>query len=66
MPKPTYVLQKATKTHCRLCQRSVDLLAREDGSHPLGWFYICWHCRVIAQIGHGEVPYDPKESYDER
>ena len=53
--KSNYIIQHAATSHCSNCQRTVDLLCREDGNLKSPWFYICWSCRLIAQVGKGEV-----------
>lgn len=50
-----YILQRAEKSHCPQCGRTVDLLARADGNNKSPWFYICWFCRLVAEVGKGEV-----------
>ena len=52
----TYVLQDASKTRCPDCQEYVKLLCREDGSRRWPWFYICFNCSFITEVGKGRIP----------
>jgi hypothetical protein len=54
--KSNYVIQKAEKSFCPGCHESVTLLCQRDGKttgHP--WFYICFDCKMIAEVGKGPV-----------
>jgi hypothetical protein len=53
-----YFLRKEEKSFCPSCKERVYLLAREDGFHPNTWFYICWICQEVRQVGHGKVEYE--------
>lgn len=52
-----YILQPSDKTLCPSCKTHVDMVATRsgklDGRHP--WFYVCWTCRAITQVGVGPV-----------
>lgn len=51
-----YVIQKAEKSFCPKCNKSVDLLCRKDGDNEnFPWFYICFDCKLVAEVGRGEV-----------
>jgi uncharacterized protein with PIN domain len=50
-----YIIQHTTKSHCPHCKGEVELLTREEPVKQGPMFYICWPCKLIAQIGHGEV-----------
>jgi uncharacterized protein with PIN domain len=57
--KSNYIIQSAYKSHCPKCNKIVDLLCTdEDMLQALKrkhWFYICWHCRKVFELGKGEV-----------
>lgn len=57
--KSKYVIQIVPNTRCPNCNQPVDMLCRADGtaSH-WPWFYICWHCDLILEVGKGEVKRD--------
>lgn len=56
-----YLIQKASKSHCPQCHKMVDLLCTDDERDMLRalkhnhWFYICWNCKKIYEVGKGEV-----------
>jgi hypothetical protein len=50
-----YVIQRDEKSFCPKCHKPVDLLCRTDGSIRAPWFYICWGCQFVAEVGKGEV-----------
>jgi hypothetical protein len=54
-----YVIQSAgEKTTCGTCGKHVDMLCPKDLVSEVitqPWFYICWRCRSIGQIGVGPV-----------
>jgi uncharacterized protein with PIN domain len=59
----SYVLQYDEKSYCPKCGNNVELLCEkldtrlESTTKKLGaWFYVCFDCRLIAQVGKGEVP----------
>lgn len=54
-----YLLQDSPKTHCKGCDNSVTLLCEDDklSVNALPWFYICWVCKRVFQVGKGEIPY---------
>jgi hypothetical protein len=49
-----YVLQPDKKSFCPYCQADVVLLCREDGNNRKPWFYICFICKVVMEVGKGE------------
>jgi hypothetical protein len=49
-----YVLQDDDKTFCPVCHGQVKLLCRLDGKMK-PWFYICFKCAEIAELGRGRV-----------
>ena len=51
----TYVLQQADKSTCPLCGQHLSLLCDHKGNVKKPWFYICWTCRNITQVGVGPV-----------
>lgn len=55
MPKSKYIIQEALNTKCPTCQKPVDLLCMADGNNRRPWFYICWNCTFIAELGKGIV-----------
>ena len=55
MVKSAYIIQKDIKSHCNNCNETVDLLCREDGDVTFPWFYICFNCDKVFQVGKGEV-----------
>ena len=68
-----YVLQLDEKTFCPKCGITAYLLCPEvsvDVVSPgramsMPWFYVCFGCRVVAEIGRGPVPYvSTRESGD--
>lgn len=50
-----YVVQNDSRSTCRHCGEPVDLLCDSAGNTRKAWFYVCWSCKVIAQVGVGEV-----------
>lgn len=52
---PDYILQQAEKTRCLACDRKVELLCPRTASFKGKWFYICWPCQAVYQIGKGQV-----------
>lgn len=55
MAKSPYIIQKDEKSRCPNCSEYVDLLCREDGNNNFPWFYICFNCDQVFQVGKGEV-----------
>lgn len=57
-----YLLQKANKSRCYHCHKHVDLLCTNEeilkALKRWPWFYICWHCKKVFEIGRGEVKRD--------
>lgn len=53
--KSTYILQLDEKSFCPKCGKPVDLLATIELFHKKPWFYICWACHHVAQVGVGPV-----------
>lgn len=51
----TYVVQNDENTKCPLCGQRVQLLCDRRGNLRKPWFYICWLCRNIVQVGVGPV-----------
>jgi hypothetical protein len=58
--KSKYSTILARKSYCPRCGATLTLLARRDCliSDRLPWFYICWYCKKIHQVGVGEVRED--------
>jgi hypothetical protein len=56
--KTLYVLQLDEKSFCPKCGKNVELLCESNSfKKTLGpWFYICFDCRLVAEVGKGEVP----------
>lgn len=50
-----YVIQDAPKSHCPHCERVVRLLCPDGGSAAKPWFYICWNCQCVFEVGVGQV-----------
>ena len=55
MPESDYILQYDPKSFCPKCGKNIYLLCRKDNTSLNSWHYICWDCRLIAQLGKGEV-----------
>jgi hypothetical protein len=56
MAKSPYVVQPDGHTMCPSCHKHVDLLCEEFPPRRLRpWFYICWNCKTIVQLGVGPV-----------
>jgi uncharacterized protein with PIN domain len=58
MMKADYVMQMDEKSFCKYCGKSVELLCPDVAKFtPIRdkWFYICFDCRKVFQIGRGEV-----------
>ena len=55
MPKSNYVQQPAYGARCSKCLTTMTLLCDEEGNINKPWFYICWLCKHIAQVGKGPV-----------
>ena len=54
--KSRYVLQHAEKSICPKCQKYLELLCHEwAGPRRERAFYICFDCRVVYEVGKGEV-----------
>lgn len=53
--KSNYVLQLDEKSFCPQCEKPVDLLCDNEGNVRKPWFYICWACKTVAQVGVGPV-----------
>ena len=62
-----YILQLAEKSRCRYCNSYVSLLAEgsEAAKFSIPWFYICWNCHRIWEVGIGEVTYDASHKIPE-
>lgn len=67
MPKheSNYVLQLADKTSCPECHEHVHLLCRRDGKNDVPWFYVCWWCENIYEVGKGRVLTTTEETVPE-
>jgi hypothetical protein len=55
MGKAIYVLQHDDHTFCKYCGKEVELLCERTGRKTNNWFYICWPCKKVFQLGLGEV-----------
>lgn len=55
----TYIMQKIDSSFCPKCGKKVFLLcpksAKDCGNKSLPWFYICFDCDKVSQIGVGPV-----------
>jgi len=49
-----YIVHRDEKSFCPKCGRAVSLLAHRDGSQRTPWFYICFVCELVAEVGRGE------------
>lgn len=58
--KPSYVIQFDHSSRCKECGAEVDLLCHENSPRQ-PWFYICWNCRTVAQLGRGMVRRDGED-----
>jgi hypothetical protein len=55
--RSAYVVQRDGKSFCPKCRQALDLLCRRDGQVKRApWFYICWVCMAITEVGKSEVP----------
>jgi hypothetical protein len=52
--KSSYVVQSAKKSFCIRCHIPVCLLCKENGNNKEPWFYICFACKTVYQVGKGE------------
>jgi len=53
-----YIVQAATMSKCPMCGQALALLCDQKGdlnNKTKPWFYICWLCRNISQVGVGPV-----------
>lgn len=56
----SYVLQTAYHVRCpNQPEHQVMLLGREDCDMRKPWFYICFECYEVTEVGKGKVEYDP-------
>lgn len=56
--RPKYMLQSTDMSFCPDCKSNVDLLCTDgDSLNTTQWFYICWKCKRVYQLGKGEVPH---------
>lgn len=53
--KSDYVLQLDEKSICKYCGKYIELLCTQWVSLRKAWFYICFDCRKVFQVGKGEV-----------
>jgi len=52
----TYIVQESEKSFCPRCDRSVMLLCPKTLRRTRKpWFYICFWCRSIYEVGRGEL-----------
>jgi hypothetical protein len=51
----TYVVQPSPDSRCPMCNQYLQLLCDRKGNIRKPWFYICWSCRNITQVGIGPV-----------
>jgi transcription elongation factor Elf1 len=49
-----YIIQKSFKSYCPDCHKEVDLLCTKNGEEN-PWFYICWSCKQLFEVGKGKV-----------
>ena len=49
-----YIIQAAEKSFCPICHSTTTLLCRKDGNNKHPWFYICFVCKTVLQVGKGE------------
>jgi hypothetical protein len=53
-----YVVENCEKSFCDDCGQKVVLLCTKDYTQDIiqwPWFYICWACKKVSQIGRGPV-----------
>lgn len=55
-----YVLQDTSKTFCPTCGKESKLLCPVDIDQKKPWFYICFTCIKIFELGKSEVQYDTR------
>lgn len=66
--KSNYILQDRSTAHCPQCQRICHLLCHDRFSDSKArrfrkpWFFICFTCKKIFEVGQGEVRYETKSS----
>jgi len=53
----TYILQQCSAI-CKDCHGHCEMLCKASGDNRSPWFYICWKCHTVAQIGKGMVNRD--------
>ena len=57
--KSRFVIQTTEKTFCPKCNGPLDLLCHEwAGPQRERAFYICWNCKLVHEVGKGEVRRD--------
>lgn len=55
MSKSRYEIQATEKSFCPDCHQPVDMMADDSTSLSRSWFYICWACKKVFEIGVGPV-----------
>lgn len=55
MSQATYVMQMTEKSCCKYCNKMVEILIAKNPNRLTPIFYICFDCRKVFEIGHGEV-----------
>ena len=53
--KSNYIIQETEKTFCKYCGKPVHLLCHWTVRTNVPAFYVCFPCKKIFQVGHGEV-----------
>ena len=55
-----YILQDESKTWCMRCDSRMHLLCHHDRvpSAVRPWFWICFNCKTVVEVGKGDVRYD--------
>jgi len=68
MTSQDYVIQKDEHSLCKSCEGPMDLLCEKYPTVATSllfyrpWFYICWNCKLVSQVGTGPVQREDKET----
>lgn len=51
----TYTVFKDEHSKCPMCDEYLTLLSPRNATQKKPWFYICWLCKNVTQVGVGPV-----------